>query len=228
VAMAAGTTAADALAKAMVVTATAGLAKSQAAAMRMNNVLSSINTTARSTVSTFTVDLVDGLTTGKTLMASLETAAASLGKTLLNAGLNSLVTTGLNAVAPGASQTASATASATILTSAGTTLAASMVAGATSASAILAGGGTAAGVGVDVGTSVGGAELVTSGATAGGFIATAAAALGVSAATLAAVMGPLAAVAAVAAGMGISIRANKQPTSETRHDNERVNYSKAA
>jgi hypothetical protein len=183
----------------------AALNSSQAAAMRMNNAMSTINTTGRAATATFATDFVGALVQGETKMQALEAASAALGKTLLNAGLNSLVNTGLNAVAPTATQTASATASATILTSAGTTLAASMVAGATSAAGILAGGGTAAGVGVDVGTSVGGATLVTSGATAGGFIATAAAALGVTTATLTAIMGPLAALLAVAAGIGFSM-----------------------
>jgi hypothetical protein len=207
-------TAADALAKAMVASAIAALASSQAAALRFNNTLSIINTTIRSAATTGVDDFVAGLVKGEGVMQSLKDAATDLGKTLTNAGLNSLVTTGLSSVG-GVSQTATATASATILTGAGTALAASMVAGATTAAGILGTGGTAAGVGIDVGTSVGGAQLATSGAEAGGFIATAAAALGVSTAALSAAMGPLAAIAAVAAGVGMVFGSNKQVSSST-------------
>jgi hypothetical protein len=147
--------AANAPAKAMVVGAIAALASSQAAALRFNNTLSTINTTIRGAATSGVDDFVAGLVKGEGAMQALKDAATDIGKTLTNAGLNSLVTTGLNSIG-GASQTASATASATILTGAGTALAASMVSGATAAAAILAGGGTAAGVGIDVGTSVGG------------------------------------------------------------------------
>jgi len=124
----------------------AALASSQAAALRLNTTFSTINTTIRTGATTFATDFVDSLTKGDTLMASLQTSAAALGKTLTDAGLKTLVTDGLNALsgplgsgplgsgasslASSASQTASATSSATILTTAGTALAASMVAGA--------------------------------------------------------------------------------------------------
>jgi hypothetical protein len=226
----ADTAEADAVAKAMVAGANAALASSEAAALRFNNTLSTINTTIRGAATTGVDTFVAGLVKGEGAMQALKDAATDVGKALTNAGLNSLVTTGLNAIG-GAGQTAGATASATILTTAGTSLAASMVAGATSAAGILAGGGTAAGdamvgatsvggsqlatagqvagVGIDAGTSVGGAELVTGGASAGGFIASAAAILDVSTASLAAVLGPLAAVAAVPVGVGMVFGANK-------------------
>jgi hypothetical protein len=183
----------------------AALASSQAAALRMNATLTTINTTIRTGASTFADDFVAGLVKGESTLQALQEAASALGKTLTNAGLNSLVTTGLNAIAPSASQTASATTSATILTTAGTALAASMVAGATSAAAILTGGGATSGAAVTTGGTAAAAGLTTGGAAAGGFIDTAAAALGVSTASLAAVMGPLAALLAVAGGIGLSL-----------------------
>jgi hypothetical protein len=198
----------------------AALNSSQAAALRLNNVFSTINTTIRTGATTFVTDFADALVKGQSLMSSLQTAASALGKTLLDSGLKSLVTTGLNAVAPSlsssATETAGATSTATILTAAATAMVATWTAGATAAAGILAGGGTAAGVGIDAGTSVGGATLVTSGtvggaslatggAAAGGFIDAAAAVLGVSTAALSAIMGPLAALLAVGAGVGMSL-----------------------
>jgi hypothetical protein len=109
------------------------LASSQAAALRTNNVLSTINTTVRTDAAAFANDFVTNLEKGESVLHALGDAAAGVGKTLQTAGINSLVTTGLNALAPSVSSTAGATASATILTTAGTTLAAAMVTGATSA-----------------------------------------------------------------------------------------------
>jgi hypothetical protein len=194
--------------------AIAALASSQAAALRFNNTLSTINTTIRNAATTGVDDFVAGLVKGEGVMQSLKDAATDLGKTLTNAGLNSLVTTGLNSIG-GVSQTATATASATILTTAGTSLAASMVAGATSAAGILGTGGTVTGAAVTTGGTTAAAELTSGGAEAGGFIATAAAALGVSTAALSAAMGPLAAIAAVAAGVAMVFGSNKQVSSST-------------
>jgi hypothetical protein len=185
----------------------------EAAALRMNNVLKSINDTARSAVSTFATDFVHALQAGSSLIDALKSSVASLGTKLMDTGLNSLVTSGFNALtgsgaaggaASGAALSAGGTSAAAAITAACTAGGAALAAGGTAAGTALGAGGTAAGVGVDVGTSVGGAELVTSGAAAGGFIATAAAALGISAATLSAIMGPLAALLAVAAGIGMS------------------------
>lgn len=236
------TNAADAVAKALHVTA---LASSQAAALRMNNTLSTINTTIRSGASSFANTFVTSLEKGESVMQALKDSAADLGKSLQTAGINSLVTSGLNSLG-GASQTAGATASAAILTTAGTTLAAAMVAGATSASEILgtggtsaaAGlttGGTAAATGLTTGGTVAGAGLTTGGASASGFIVAAAGILDVSTASLAAIMGPLAAIAAIAVGVGISFGAKQRvshdvrsTTTEGRQDNERIDYSQAA
>jgi hypothetical protein len=92
----------------------AAMASSEAAALRMNNVLTTINTTIRTGATTFATDFVESLTKGETLMQSLQTAAAALGNTLIAAGLKTLVTDGLNALsgpasslASGVSQTAS-------------------------------------------------------------------------------------------------------------------------
>jgi hypothetical protein len=63
--------------------AVAALNSSEAAAIRMNNVLASINTTARSSVSTFATDLVDGLVKGETTMQALEESASALGNTTI-------------------------------------------------------------------------------------------------------------------------------------------------
>jgi hypothetical protein len=218
----------------------AALASSQAAALRMNDVLKTINTTIRSGAATFANDFVTDLEKGQSVLASLEAAAVGLGKTLQTAGLNSLVTSGLNAVLPGASQTAGATSSATILTTAGTALAASMVAGATSAAAILAGGGTAAGGELSAGATAGGIVLGVGGKSAGGDTAAGGIAGGAGleaggAAAGAALWGPIAAIGAVAIGIGMVLGANKQEprdtdslTSETRQNLERNNFSKAA
>jgi hypothetical protein len=181
----------------------AALNSSQAAALRLNNVFSTINTTIRTGATTFVTDFADALVKGASLMSALQTAASALGKTLLDSGLKTLVTDGLNAIAPSlsstATQTAGATSSATILTAAATTMVATWTAGATAVAGVLAGGGSAAGVGIDQGTSVGGAVLVTSGTTAGADLATGGASAG------AALWGPIAALTAVAAGIGLSI-----------------------
>jgi len=172
----------DALQIAADIAAKAALNSSQAAAIRFNNVLATINTTIRTGAASFANDFVSDLEKGDTILQSLQDAAATLGKTLQTAGLNSLVNSGLNSLTGSTSQTAGATSSATILQASATAMVATWTSGATATAAILSGGGatagaalgvggTAAGVGVDVGTSLGGAELVTSGAAAGGFIA---------------------------------------------------------
>jgi hypothetical protein len=66
------------------------LASSQAAALRMNNALSTINTTIRSGAATFANDFVTNLEKGETTLHALADAAAGLGKTLQTAGLNIL------------------------------------------------------------------------------------------------------------------------------------------
>ena len=91
--------------------ALAALNSSQAAALRMNNVLTTINTTIRTGAATFANDFVSDLEKGDTILQSLQEAAANLGKTLQTAGLNSLVNSGLNSIA---GPTAGATSSATI------------------------------------------------------------------------------------------------------------------
>ena len=77
------------------------LKSSEAEALRMTTVLKTINDTARSVVSTFATDLVHGLLAGKSIMDSLAAAAATLGTKLLDTGLNSLATTGINAITGG-------------------------------------------------------------------------------------------------------------------------------
>jgi hypothetical protein len=181
--------------------------------------LSTINTTIRTGAATFASDFVGSLEKGNSILQSLQAAAAGLGKTLTDAGLNSLVTTGLNAIVPSASQTASATASATILTTAGTALAASMVAGATSAAGILAGGGANAAGAINVGSATSvtsltgagtltGTEVATGGVTGGAGLATGGTAAG------AALWGPIAALAAVAAGIGFSMFGSSTPSAQ--------------
>jgi hypothetical protein len=170
---------------------------SQAAALRLNATFATINTTIRTGATTFATDFVDSLVKGETTMQSLQTAASALGKTLVDAGLKTLVTDGLNALsapasslASGVLQTASATSSATILTTAGTALAASMVSGATDAASILGIGGTTAGTNLGAGSTTAATVLGTSGATtgaevgAGGELAGAGLATGVAAAVL--------------------------------------------
>jgi hypothetical protein len=188
----------------------AALNSSQAAALRLNNVLSTINTTIRNAATTGVDDFVAGLVKGETAMQALKDAATDVGKALTNAGLNSLVTTGLNALAPTASQTAGATASASILTTAGTALAASMVEGANLAAGILGTGGAAAGTATAAGGGVAGAAVGTGGTVAGATVATGGAVAGTAltaggVAAGAALWGPIAALAAVAVGIGASL-----------------------
>jgi hypothetical protein len=168
------------------------------------------NTTIRGAATTGVDDFVAGLVKGETAMQALKDAATDIGKTLTNAGLNSLVTTGLNALAPSASQTASATASATILTTAGTALAASMVAGATSAAAILGTGGTVAGTATAAGGTLSGTATAAGGVAGGtavgvGGVTAGAAVTAGGVAAGAALWGPIAALAAVAGGIGLSL-----------------------
>jgi hypothetical protein len=58
--------------------AMAALASSQAAALRMNNTLSTINTTIRQGAASFTNDFVTGLEQGDSALQALQTAAANL------------------------------------------------------------------------------------------------------------------------------------------------------
>jgi hypothetical protein len=192
----------------------AALASSQAAALRLNAVFSTINTTIRTGATTFVTDFADALVKGQSLMSSLQTAAAALGKTLLDSGLKTLVTDGLNAVAPSlsstATQTAGATSSATILTGAATAMVATWTAGATAVASIMAGGGTAAGTAIGSGGAVAGTAVTTGGTVASTEVAVSGATAGTAltvggTAAGAALWGPIAALAAVAAGIGLSL-----------------------
>jgi hypothetical protein len=184
----------------------AALNSAQAAALRMNNVLSTINTTVRDGATTFAQDFVGALVKGQSLMSSLQTAAASLGKTLLDAGLKSLVTTGLNSLSGPASSlassaglTAGATTAAATITAAGTAAGAAIAAGGTAAAAALGTGGTVAGTAVTAGGATAGTTVAAGGTAAGVALDTAATTAG------AALWGPIAALAAVGAGIGLSM-----------------------
>jgi hypothetical protein len=176
----------------------AALKSSQAEALRMNDILKTINTTARTSVATFANDLLQGIESGKSALQSLETAAASLGKTLQTAGLNSLVNTGISSLTGSGGAAAS-------LAAGGTAAAAAITAACTAGGTALATGGAAAGTAITAGGTVvavdgtvAGASVGVGGATAG----TALAAGGVAAGS--ALWGPIAALAAVVAGAGLS------------------------
>jgi hypothetical protein len=207
--------------------ALAAMASAEASALRLNATFATINTTIRTGATTFATDFVDSLVKGQTLMQSLQTAASALGKTLVDAGLKTLVTDGLNALsgpasslANGVSQTASATSSATILTTAGTALAASMVSGATDAASILGIGGTTAGTNLGAGSTTAATVLGTTGVATGTEVATGGElagtglAVGGAAAGLA-LWGPIAALAAVTAGIALSLFANESNNRKT-------------
>lgn len=67
------------------------LASSEAAALRFNDAMKSINDLARQTGASFANDLVSGILAGKTAMESLTSAANNLGKSLTTAGINNII-----------------------------------------------------------------------------------------------------------------------------------------
>lgn len=69
-----------------------------AGAIRLNNQLADINSTIRSSASSFANDFVSGIMSGKTAMDSLKGAASSLGKTLTSAGINNIIANPMNPV----------------------------------------------------------------------------------------------------------------------------------
>ena len=69
----------------------AALHSSEAAALRFNDALKSINDLARQSASTFANDLVSGIMSGKSAMESLTSAANNLSKSLTTAGINNII-----------------------------------------------------------------------------------------------------------------------------------------
>jgi hypothetical protein len=209
----------------------AAMASSEAAALRMNNVLSTINTTIRTGATTFASDFVNSLVKGETVLQALQASASALGKTLIDAGLKTLVTDGLNALsgpatgaasslASSAGLTAGATTAAATLTAAGSAAGAALASGAADAASILGIGGTTAGTNVGAGSTTAatvlgasgtttGAEVATGGELAGTGLATGGAAAGL------ALWGPIAALGAVAAGVALSLFADESKNRKT-------------
>jgi hypothetical protein len=186
----------------------AALNSSEAAALRMNNVLKSINDTARSAVTSFGTDLVHGLEAGNSLLQSMETAAKNLATKVLDTAVSGLLNAGMNALTGAASGagsgvalTAGATSAAAVLQAGIAAGVATLVAGATTAAGILTGGGATAAAAVGTGGTVAGGAIVTAGAaTDAGLVAA-----GTTAGTM--INGPLvllmAAIAAAAAVVGL-------------------------
>jgi hypothetical protein len=191
----------------------AALNSSQAAALRMNNTLTTINSTIRTGAASFATTFVGGLQKGESAIQALKDAASGLAKTLMDSGLNSLVNTGLNSImgsaGGGAALTAGATSAAAAITAACTAGGASLAAGGTAAATALGAGGTVAGTATGTGGAAGGTALGVGGTEAGtvvgvgGVTAGAALTAGGTAAG-AALWGPIAALAAVVASLGLS------------------------
>lgn len=190
------------------------LNSAQAAAIRMNNTLKTINDTIRTGAAAFANDFVKDLEKGETVLQSLKDAAANLGSTLQTAGINSLVNQGLNALTgPGvgaAALTAGATSAAAAITAACTAGGAALAAGGVSAGAALGTGGAVAGTttaagGVTAGTAVGAGGTVAGATTAAGGAAAGTALAAGGAAAGAALWGPIAALGVAAAGVGLSL-----------------------
>lgn len=167
------------------------LNSAEASAIRFNNVLKSVNDIAGTAFSSMAKDIANGVAPMQAFANAAKQAAASVldiaTKKLTSSLLSSVVgdTTGM---------TTGATSSAAILTTAGSTLAASMIAGATTAAGILGVGGATAG-----------AEVATGGTVAGGAVAVGGAASGVAQAAGGATGGLAVATSGVAAGASIAI-----------------------
>jgi hypothetical protein len=179
-----------------------------AATMRLSDSFKTLKDSAE----TFGTGLAKDLASGVPGVQALQNALKNLGQSLIESSVKSLIDQALSSVTSSlsgaAGSAAGATTSATILTAAGTTLAAQMIAGATSAAAILTGGGVAAGSEVAAGSAAGGISLTIDGASAS--IGLAAAGAGAGAAVAAggvaagaSLWGPIAALAAAAAAIGL-------------------------
>lgn len=177
----------------------AALNSSQAAAIRLNNAMASANNTIRTGLATSANEFVSGLVKGESVMQSLKSAAASLGQTLTTAGVNSLVTTGLNSLTGAAGLSAGAASAAAAITAACTAGGAALAAGGATAAAAIGTGGVTAGAAEAAGGAAAGTTTAVGGAAAGTSLAAGGAAAG------AALWGPIGALVAAGAGIGLSL-----------------------